>query len=344
MTRHRHALTLAELAGTTAALALLAALVAPSLGNARRLSKTTLCLHNLARIQQGSIVYSAQDPTGAAIPVHWTQYTVDKRYTTRVGAYTWGGKSGRGIVGGDRWWWGTKNRRGPATRPLNQILYGDLFPDYRRNPGPSRINWKADEKLDLSVYRCPADTGWTSGLAYSTWIDSGLTSYDHFGNSYAANALWIGPGLYGDEYMDSNSAFLRPLSDVVNPDRTISYLENCGCYAHWYAPQPDGCGVEEGVIRGWHGRDWTFNVAFVAGNVETVRMKGTLSPRLGHYPFCVPQQDCYNLWRCVMARGENWQRDTLPLPPVATFIQSPSGKSGSREGGDQTRPQLVQDF
>lgn len=333
------AVTLIELVTGVSALILLTAVLAPALAEVGRRGKDAVCLQNLARIAQASIVYAAQDPDGQAIPVHYTQFLVDKPYTTRVGLYTWGGKSGKGNEGGDTYWWGAKYNRGPATRPLNHILYGDVFPNYRGNPGNGRANWNNDTKLDLGVYRCPADTGWTSGLHVSSWKNSGLTSFDHFGNSYAANVVWIGPGQLGNAYMDSNSPYLHRLADIVNPAETVYYLEGCGQYTYMYAPQASGCGVEDGVVDGWHGAAWMFNVAFVDGHAGTVRLKGTTSPDLVHYP-----QGSYTYWRCVTIRGPGWQRDTLPLPPTATTIYAPGRSSDSREDDSTACPSFVEEF
>ena len=320
--RRKGAFTLIELLVVVSIIALLISILLPSLRKAREQAKVTLCIANLKGIGSASLTYATDDATEAAVPVQWTQFAVDKKFTTRVGASAWGGKSGRGsgTTQTDRMWWGTKNDRGPAHRPMNSFIYKDGFVDYKNNPGPQRRNWKSDEELDLGVFRCPSDTGWTSGLAVSEWVESGLTSYDHFGNSYVANNLWIGPGAYGDEYMDSNSAFLRPVSRIPNPANTVYYEENCGRYSHWYGPQAGGCPLEEGVVGGWHGRDWVFSVSFADAHAAQIRMKGTTSPRLSEYP----DGTQYTYWRCVICRGEGWQKDTLPSPPVPTLVEAPS--------------------
>ena len=316
MNGHRQALTLTEVLATVAVFALLAALLAPALADVNARGKGAVCLQNLARIAQASIVYAAADENEQAVPVHPQVYNpaIDASLRRTLPAHCWGGKSGRGHEDGDSLFWGTGRSKGPVTRPLNRILYGDVFPDYRYNPGPGFINWKKDGQLDLPLYRCPADRGYR-GIHWTSWRDSGLTSYDHYGNSYAAGVLWVyfaGPS----SLCMSNAPFLHRLSDIVNPAQTVYYLENCGRYAFQANPQPPDCGGgQEGVVRGWHGRDWIFNVAFVDGRVEPVKIKGFQNPHLGHYPV----QD-YSHWKCLIVRGDNWQLDTLPLAPVYTTI------------------------
>ncbi|MCH7814112.1 MAG: hypothetical protein IID40_08845 [Planctomycetes bacterium] len=253
-------------------------------------------------------------------------------YARRVAAaMAWGGKSGRGVEEGDLFFWGTFKRMGPSARALNRILFGDVFPDYRSNPGPSGINWQRDQSLDLSVYRCPSDSGYT-GLHHPAWRDGRLTSYDHYGNSYAANALFVfvpgggssDPDCNAAQCCKSNSPLLRRLGDIPAPGRTIYYLENCGRFAFWADPQGDGsCGPSPfpgAVVRGWHGQPWLFNVAFVDGHASPIHIRGYQNPHLSHYPECPNAGGCWQFWRCVITRGDDWQLDTLPLEPVATPI------------------------
>ena len=140
-----------------------------------------------------------------------------------------------------------------------------------------------------------------------------------------ANVLWIGST--GDPYMDSNSAYLRPVSRVPNPANTVLFEENCGRYSHWFDPQPARCaGRVQGVVRGWHGRDWTFSVSFADGHSSMVKMLGNSSPTLTRYPYCgqdPTQNYCPGAWECVVSRGEGWQKDTLPSPPVPTEVPAP---------------------
>lgn len=321
----RVGITLIELLAVVSAVALLAGVLTPALADAGRRGKGTVCLQNLGRIAQASIVYAGEDADGQAIPVHpqlsWPH--IDENAKRLIGEYAFGGKSGRGRDYGSTFFWGTAEYRGPAWRSLNSILYGDVFPDYADNPGPGDVNWESDEQLDLAVYRCPTDTGYT-GLHYFSWRESGLSSFDFYGTSYVANALW------GTSYPTKGyGVVLRRLSDIVNPAETLYYLENCGKFA--YLSDPPGlpgheCGeAAPGIVHGWHGQKWRFKASFVDGHVDTVRIKGFENPDLGHYP-----SEDHDHWECVIVRGRGWQMDTLPLPPVPM-----SGSRGDSRSGPE---------
>ncbi len=331
----RRGVSILEVVASGAAVAVLSVLMLPALHEARRESKELRCLANLGRIAEASMVYASQDPSDFVIPQH---ERAGKDGVSR-GEYAWGGKSGMGepAAGTDPTSsvWGTAEGRGPATRPLNRIIYGDVFPDHRDDPGAFGANWRDDSQLNLDVFRCPADHGYT-GYHFATWRDSGLTSYDHYGNSYTAITQWIGIPGAGCNLL-SNSSFLKPLSRVPVPAMTLLYLENCGRFGYRANYGLDGCESVDGAlgvdvdtdVRGWHGRMWTFQAAFVDGHVGTVRMEGHEHPQrdLGRYPNCYDDDEtCYHIWHCVIIRGPGWHLDTLPAPPVPTDM--PCGSSG----------------
>ena len=332
--RGSRAFTLIELLVVVSIIALLIAILLPSLKKAREQAKSATCLANLHAIALASLIYAADDPNEQAVPVQYTQFysgVVDQKLHTRIGPSAWGGKSGRGEVVDNEWWWGTREGRGPARRPLNPFLYKQGFVDYKDNPGvPGSKNWKADQRLDLGTYRCPGDKGYVGGLHYGTFQDSGLTSYDHYGNSYAANVQWI--YLVGSSpcYLWSNSPYLRPVSRIPNPANTLYYEENCGRFAFKADPQPEACDYEPvyDIVHGWHGRDWNFNAAFADGHAKTIRIKGVAvpPPHLASYPNCPPW--CYQTWDCVIIRGEGWQIDTLPGPHVETRLPCTTASGG----------------
>ncbi len=330
--RHRGGITVYELVAVVSAVALLAGVLAPALADAGRRGKSTVCLQNLGRIAQASIVYAGQDPDEQAIPVHPTINDSSDASVLRrqSGACAYGGKSGRGEDQGSNWFWGTVYDRGPATRPLNRILYGDVFPDYAENPGPDRVNWVNDTQLDLSVYRCPSDSGFT-GIHYISWRTGGLTSYDHYGTSYVGNVVWTFS--HNEGVCRSSGALLHRLSNIVNPAETLYYLENCGRFAFLADQQglpSEQCGQgSQDRVGGWHGRDWTFNVSFVDGHADTIRIRGFENPDQVHYP-----TEDYDYWHCIIIRGRGWQMDTLPLQPMPSTIPCAKGRCGDGDCPD----------
>ncbi len=357
----RQGFTLIELLVVIAIIALLIAILLPSLEAARRQAKLSACLSHIKNIASSSRVYEADDPQGWGIPVHPGQFLQDRDNPTFIGAYEWGGKSGIGrpdFVGPSHPLnskYGTKAGFGPATRPMNSILYKGGFTNH--GDPYDRIGAQGDTEMNLDLFRCPADDGPPRGGHCFDWIArSEQSSYDHFGNSYAANVFMVAIGSGG--LMQSNSPYMRPITRVPTPARTIYYEENIGRWA--WAAKRDACelpgvtpGVDPGptkVIRGWHGRDWTYNRAFVDAHAETqkVLIEGTedengfalhyVAEELSNYPDYDADNDGhpespgnYPFYHCVIVRGPGWAKDTLPASPIGTQLWHPGGGRPSYE-------------
>ncbi len=362
--------TIVDSVAGIAAVTVLAGVLLPSAAAVRSDGKLAACLHNLSRIGSANQTYAIADPSEAAIPVHAAQFTQDPENPTYIGAYEWGGKSG---IGWEDWLdppnplssrYGTKAGFGPATRPLNSILYPHGFRD-NLNPAFNRVGAQLDTRLQLNAFRCPADDGPPGGAHCPQWLANPLrSSYDHFGTSYAANVFMISSS--GGGPMLSNSPYLRPIIRVPNPARTINYEENIGRWAWACRRELSGCefvgpGVDPGptkAVRGWHGKDWTFNRAFVDAHADTqaVYIEGTeddegyanhyRNQQLPAYPnwagceACPPgSKDCTGLssegsfeeYRCIIVRGEGWQKDTMPAPFVCTGLYWGGGGRPSYE-------------
>lgn len=367
--------TLIELLVVIAIIALLIAILLPSLEAARRQAKLNACLSHIKNIATSSRVYEADDEAGWGIPAHavlgrrldkgdgefsWDGLAERGRY---VGAYEWGGKSGIGwqdFTGGGSdpvfSAYGTLAGFGPATRPMNDILYRGGFTNYApEGPGGGtydRVGAQRDTNLQLDLYKCPGDDGPPRGAHCKDWIDnSERSSYDHFGTSYTANIFMIGSGGSGEIY--GNSPYLRPTTRVPTPARTLYYEENIGRWA-WSAkaelpdcnPEPAGPGVDPGptkAIRGWHGRDWTFNRAFVDAHAETQKIyiegtedsEGYAQHYRNEYLNGLPQypgdtevrtnEQLNDQYRCIIVRGDGWQKDTFPAELIVTGLQHPGG-------------------
>jgi prepilin-type N-terminal cleavage/methylation domain-containing protein/prepilin-type processing-associated H-X9-DG protein len=341
----RHGFTLVELLVVVSIIALLVAILLPSLRRAREQAKLATCLANLTGIAKGSLTYAADDSgeNMIAVPV-W------RVLTKASGFIEWGGKAGAGqpTTTGDPTQspFGTGSYRGPAHRPLNLQLYKSGFKDFNPvngepNPGPGNENYLADTKLDLPLYRCPSDTGYAGGgYEYTASREEknetkfkaeGLTAYDHYGNSYQTNVFWVVGGLAG-QHVRSQSVYLTPLSRVPSPSLSIAYLEAparyAWCWGDWSKAGCDDYGSRVknpfAEIQGWHRRPFNFNVSFADGHAATVEMKGTIRPApdlgLKNYPAgdCADSLTPYECERCVTFRGPGWNLDTLPAASVLT--------------------------
>ncbi len=148
-------------------------------------------------------------------------------------------------------------------------------------PFPS-IDWTPDSRRDLDIYHCPDDNGFP-GMHFQGWRESGLSSYNYFGTSYAANPQYIYDPA-APNTLFTNSTYFRPLSTVPAPSETIAYLENSGRFAtRSYDPELpnqvlDSCRdtlyEQDGYIaKGWHKQPWRFNVTFADGHAHNVRIR-----------------------------------------------------------------------
>lgn len=348
----RTAFTLIELLVVIAIIALLISILLPSLDRAREQSKRAVCLSALRNIASSSAVYEAGDSRGFGIPVHPNQGVSPTGRQAYVGAYEWGGKSGVGrpcfMAGGSdilNSRYGTLAGFGPSTRPLNEILFKGGFTDYLAKNDVAGM--RSDTALELGQFRCPSDIGPPRAGHCGDWVSSEDSSYDHFGTSFAANIFMIGSE-QGESFMASNSPYLRPINRVPTPARTIYYEENIGRWA--WAQRRDPCsdrgigGVDSGqpfTNAGWHRRDWFFNRSFVDGHAEgqKVFVEGTRdgsgysehyrAERLSSYPWdhINGQPGSYETFRCVIVRGDGWQKDTMPADHVETNVLALPGRS-----------------
>ena len=140
--------------------------------------------------------------------------------------------------------------------------------------------------------------------------------------------------------MKSNSPYMRPITRVPTPARTLYFQENIGRWA--WAAREDPCdflpGIDIGPLksfRGWHGKDWHYVRSFVDAHAEYQKIleEGT-EDRQGysnHFRIEVllrlPDGISWQQYRCIIIRGDGWTKDTLPAPVVRTELQHPAGEN-----------------
>jgi hypothetical protein len=248
--------------------------------------------------------------------------------------FEWGGKSGRGntTVPAAQSVWGYAGRVHAYNRPLNKLLYKAGM--RRLNDTSPETEIVDDQQLDLQIYKCPADTGYTAknypDYGMSNLRESGLSCYDHYGNSYTGAAFIVclstGSGCVSDLPIFSTSPFYRPLSRIPNGANTILFYEGNAsrAYRGYDASKPitaNPCNeppLDEEIVKGWHGKDWFFTCCFVDGHSSVIKMKGMTvpPPHLGATYPDIPGRDPYQYWGCITIRGSGWQMDSLPAPTI----------------------------
>lgn len=315
----RSGFTLVELLVVVSIIALLVAILLPSLSKARQQAKRLSCLANIRGVSQASLTYSSDDRNENSIPIGQGDGTYPKAHLAYAG---FGGKSGLGVTknaNNSNWSGRPTVEIGSQHRPLNYVLYKGL----NRLSG-NFVDWNQDTQIEAPNFKCPSDRGF-SGMHMKGWKDSKLSGFDYFGTSYFANPLFVAAP--SEIAWKSNSMYHRPLSRVPNPGNTIMYTELATRYAIFannteeYDQDISGCywpySSGEFTAKGFHKKDWNFNVSFGDGHASWIKLKGYGQvdiPQHNMPPEC-PNGTC----SCILVRGLGWQLDTLPGDLVSTI-------------------------
>ncbi len=302
MNRKHLAFTLIELLVVVAIIALLIAILVPTLNGAREQAKKVVCLANLSNIGKALAQYSSEDDKEHAFPV--SQSIIDTGLSGNaqlfVSWFAWGGRNGQvpfqftsfsGILIDDTTIWAARHR------PLNRYIYGA---------------YTEEEANEMPAFECPSDSGYPKqiGGGPSSIIDDapqamrGIPQYDSVGNSYRGSFISRG----GQGQMFTVGALGHRLSTLTN----IGELMVAGEPLFFNMLGTNGQ-ITSGDLTlvemvGWHKRLMTDNLLFGDGSARSTQAVQEAPAPAADYPDIDPSAISF------LVRGPGWRLDCYPTP------------------------------
>lgn len=297
------AFTLIELLVVVAIIALLIAILLPSLAAAREQGKRAKCLANLRSIGQALHQYALEDPAEQPIPIHESMLQPCDYWEWRtVNWFTWGGRSGQVPL-----------RTGASSRILLAADGPDARPQYdaRRRPLNryllGSVHLADTQRLEL--FHCPSDRGYPT---HPDIDDAPVESaeqpcYDTLGNSYRASLAMI--TLISGDARSAGHFSRGPWGHRLSSLRSTSTLILAGeptffnMIGRDNLPDPDPV-----LVTGWHKQFMVDNLLFCDGSARPMRASA-------QYEFAPDAAANMNLYDAgLLTRGRGWQLDDYPVP------------------------------
>ncbi len=323
--------TLVEVLVVIAIITVLVSVLMPSLYRAREQAKSVRCLANLKDLGSAAQVYAAADADNHLIPIHWR--TMAPLFQAApggtggaflLGDIQWGGKGGdprlvnmeqgNATTYANVWAFTHAWDFGPADRPLNRLLFRSVvngpWPELAAPPGSDDLGNAAavqaavvDSEVEMEIFHCPSDTGWSAGRAGAAYLDSGYVRvdrgiglevplYEFMGNSYKNSMNWIQVGEGANTTWFSTTAWGTPTDRVFSPSRLVLWAEgNAEDTAMWNRPELEDPrigrpNIAEWWVQGWHqgGTDIQgFNTSFADGHAAVIEQQ-VRSAYTGYHP------------------------------------------------------------
>lgn len=301
------AFTLIELLVVVAIIALLMAILLPSLSSAREQGKKTKCLANLRAIGTALQQYALEDRTEQPIPIHERMLQSCPYWEWRtVNWFAWGGRSGQasfltdasggillaeGVAAGSE----ARPQYDARRRPLNQfVLHGVDVADTKQ------LEW----------YHCPSDRGYPEhpDIDDSPIANAERACYDTLGNSYRASLAMI--TIYDGGAASLGHLSYGPWGHRLSSLKNASRLVLAGEPAFFNMIGRDDVELparDAVLVTGWHRRMMEDNLVFCDGSAATTRAN-----RLDAFDAAtLAQMGAFD--GAMLARGRRWQLDCYPV-------------------------------